>query len=94
MNKPYNNYIDALEEIDLQSLEERRQELCLKFAKKCTQNVKVKDIFPQREKTHDMEMRNEERFIVNHAHTERLKNSAVPYMQRLLNEECKKNKNK
>ena len=32
-----------------------------------------------------MEMRNEERFLVQHANTERLKNSPIPYMQRLLN---------
>ena len=94
LNKPYTNYVEALEQINLQSLKERREELCLKFAKKCTKSQKVKDIFPLREKNHDMDIRNEEKFIVKYAHTERLKNSAVPYMQRLLNEECKNNKNK
>ena len=37
-------------------------------------------------KTHEMNTRNTEKFHVYHAHTERLKNSAVVYMQRLLNE--------
>ena len=75
----------------MQSLKERQEELCLKFAKKCTKTQKVKDMFPLRENIHDMDIRNEERFIVKYGHTERLKNSAVPYIQRLLNEECKTN---
>ena len=32
-----------------------------------------------------MEVRNPEKFIVKHANTERLKNSAIPNMQRMLN---------
>ena len=91
LNKPYTTYVEALEQIDLQSLKERREELCLEFAK-CTKTQKVKHIFPLRKKNHDMDIRNEEKFIVKYAHTERLRNSAVPYMQRLLNEDCKNNK--
>ena len=61
---------------------------------KCPKSQKVKDIFPLKEKNYDMDIRNEEKFTVKYAHTERLNNSAVPYMQRLLNEEFKNNKNK
>ena len=32
-----------------------------------------------------MKTREEEKFIVQHANTERLKKSSIPYMQRLLN---------
>ena len=32
-----------------------------------------------------MEIREEEMFLLYHANTERLKKSAIPYMQRLLN---------
>ena len=39
-------------------------------------------------KTH-METRHKEKYIINHANTERYKNSPIIYMQRLLNEQEK-----
>ena len=42
-------------------------------------------MFPLRIKDHPMEIREEEKFVVHRANTERLKKSAIPYMQRLLN---------
>ena len=42
-------------------------------------------MFPERVKSHNMEIRQEEKYYVQHAKTDRLKNSAIPYMQRLLN---------
>jgi hypothetical protein len=87
LGNQFNNYEDALEKIDLQSLNERRDELCLKFAKKCLKSEKVKDIFPIREKPHEMELRSNEKYVVKHANTERLKKSAIPFMQRLLNDD-------
>ena len=36
-----------------------------------------------------METRNAEKFKVNHANTDRYKYSAIPYMQRLLNNDAK-----
>ena len=44
-------------------------------------------MFPLNEKLHDMNMRREEKFTVQYAKTERLKKSAIPYMQKLLNEQ-------
>ena len=72
-------------EANLDSLKTRREHLCYKFAIKCTKSEKSKEMFPVRIKDHQMEIRNEEKFLVQHANTERLKNSAIPYMQRLLN---------
>ena len=43
-------------------------------------------MFPLTKKMHQMNTRKIEKYYVNHAHTERLQKSAVPYMQRLLNE--------
>ena len=65
----------------------RRTELSKKFAIKCTKsdNIRVSDIFKDRNKMHKMNMRNAEVYKVDYAHTERLKNSSIPYMQRLLN---------
>ena len=88
LGKNFENYEDALDSVDLQNLSERRQELCLKFANKCTQNEKTEELFPLNRKNHNMEVRNPERFVVNHANTERLKKSSIPNMQRMLNESC------
>ena len=85
LGKKFENYEQALEEINLQKLTERRNDLCLKFAQKCTQSEKTENLFPLKKKNHDMEVRNPEKFIVNYANTERLKKSAIPNMQRMLN---------
>ena len=44
-------------------------------------------MFPLNDKLHDMNMRREEKFTLQYAKTERLKKSAIPYMQKLLNEQ-------
>ena len=87
LGKDFENYEDALVKADLESLENRREELCKKFAEKCLKNEKAKSIFPVREKTHNMNTREEESFNVNFAHTGRLMKSAIPYMQRILNKD-------
>ena len=88
LGKQHKTYEEALEKIDLQPLNERRDELCLNFAKKCLKSEKVRDMFPVNEKSHKMDLRKTEQYVVNHANTERLKMSAIPYMQRLLNTDC------
>ena len=86
LGKQYKNYEKVPEKIDLQPLNERRNVLCLKFAKKCLKDKKVIDNFPTNENPHQMELRNSEKHVVKHTNTERLKLSAIPYMQRLLND--------
>ena len=82
----YINYKNALKILDLQSLEDRRKFLCLKFAKNSLKNEKVKHLFPEKKK-HDYETRFEEKYEVNTAKTKRYKHSAIPYMQMLLNQD-------
>ena len=77
--------------LDMETLENRREELCLSFATKCTKNEKMKHMFPLNEKSHDMKTRNDGKYKVQFANTDRLKNFAVIYMQNLLNENEKKN---
>ena len=43
-----------------------------------------------RSKIHTMENRNEEKYVVKYANTDRLKNSAIPYMQRMLNDDIRR----
>ena len=83
----YRNYEDALKMLDLDSLQVRRKKQCLKFAKDCLKNEKMKKLFPLNEQKSDMKIRFKETFKVNKAHTERYRQSAIPYMQRLLNED-------
>ena len=91
LGKNFDKYEDALMRVDLETLKDRREVLSTNFAKKCLDNEKTKSMFQLREKTHRMNARNEEHFEVNFAHTERLKNSAIPYMQRILNLDFKEN---
>ena len=79
-------YKTRLAKLGLESLFARRETLCLNFALKCVKNEKTKHMFPMNKKQHDMETRQEEKFNVQFANTNRLKNSPIIYMQKLLNE--------
>ena len=63
-----------------------REKLCLSFAKKCVQHEKLKHWFPIN-KARNIKTRNIEKFKVSRASTKRYKNSAIPYMKKLLNDE-------
>ena len=82
----YKSYEDALQMLNLDSLHERRRKQCLKFAKDCIRNEKMRKLFPINVKNSEMETRHKQTYQVNKAYTERYRNSAIPYMQRLLNE--------
>ena len=69
----------------MDTLYDRREKLCLNFAQKCLKNPKFEDIFKKKEKVHQMKTREGEKFDIQFAHTSRLKNSPIIYMQRLLN---------
>ena len=68
----------------MNTLNERRHDLSLKFAKSCLKNEKVTNFFPLNLKNHK-NTRNHESFKVNFAHRKRYKNSTIPTMQRMLN---------
>ena len=76
----YSSYSQALE-----PLTERRQKLCLKFAKKCLKHEKTQDMIPLNQNYTNT--REREKYVVQHARTSRLKDSAIPQMQRMLNNE-------
>ena len=88
----YTNYNDALNVVKMESLEMRREKLCLKFAKACLKNEKLSDMFPKNKKDHAMDKRQNEKFVIRNARTERLQRSAVIHMQRLLNNEDLENR--
>ena len=87
LKEQYISYERALEISNLKSLVERRESICLKFARSCLKNETVKDMFPLNPVDYHVDTRDREVFQVTMAHTKRLKQSAVPYMQRRLNAE-------
>ena len=85
----YKTYQNALNILNLETLDERRNILCLNFAKRTSKHPKLKKMFPLNEKMHSMKTRKQEKYKVQKAQTERLKRSAVIFMQNLLNEQEK-----
>ena len=55
-----------------------------KICKNSIKNNKLNKLFKLGTKEHDMELRTEEKYQVTKARTERLNQSSIPYMQRLL----------
>ena len=78
--------------MDLETLKERRDQLCLNFAKNSIKNETLKNLFPINRKNHQMTTRKPEKYQVLHCNTERLKNSAIPQMQISLNIDDQQNK--
>jgi hypothetical protein len=93
LNEKYHWYQQGLAKLGLESLESRREILCLNFAKKCVNNEKLKHMFPKNLKSHDMNTRSEEKYRVQFANTGRLQKSPIIYMQKLLNEDDLKKQN-
>ena len=80
----YECYEQALIRTELETLKDRRTKLCLKFAKSSAKNTFTADMFPEKEQ-HLHDVRNREKYDIQFARTWRLYQSAIPYMQRLLN---------
>ena len=84
----YVGYEEALKETCLESLHDRRRKLCQGFARKCVKSEKMAHMFPLNENSANT--RRPEKYHVTSATTDRLANSAIPYMQRLLNQSKRK----
>ena len=52
LQEKYQGYQKGLAKLGLETLESRRDELCLNFALKCSKNAKMKHIFPLNLKSH------------------------------------------
>ena len=81
------SYSAALEMCNLRTLKERRDQRMLTFALRCLKNDFTKDMFPKHE-----DQKKKEKFVVNFARTEALKNSAIIQCQHALNDFFKKHK--
>ena len=89
LKNKYKDYETSLGLLNLETLYERRKQLYSSFANKCIKNGKLKQHFPENEKN-QIETRQQEKYKIEHANTNRMKNSSIIYMQHLLNEEYKK----
>ena len=83
LKENYFSYIEALKFCNLPTLFARRESLCKNFAKKCVKNSVTRDMFPVNVKHYNT--RHAEKYKVTSASTDRLKKSAIPHMQNLLN---------
>ena len=86
LEEDYRTYNEALVTLGLQTLTDRRQKLILGFAQRSLADDILRDLFPIRRKIHGMETRNTEQLRVNKANTNRYKNSPIPVMQNMLNQ--------
>jgi hypothetical protein len=86
----YQDYNHALEYLGLESLSERRNSLCLKFAKNCLLNEQTRDMFPLNQ--NDEDIRDKEKYQVQHANGRRLFKSSIPQLQRALNADARMKK--
>ena len=87
MGKNYSTYKNGLTVLKMDTLEKRRELLCLRFAKNSLKSEKVKNMFPLKKSKHGMKLRKPKKFKTNKENTKRLKKSALPYMRKLLNDE-------
>ena len=92
MGNRYHSYEQALKFLKLDSLKERRVKMALTFAKRSLKQEHFSKLFPLNESNHLMSMRNPERYVINKSNTQRHQKSAVPFLQKLLNDDYLKQK--
>ena len=85
LKENYESYENALLLLKMDTLFERREKLLFSFGQKCEKLEQTKDLFNRKVNEHQMNHRFEEKYHVLKANTERMRNSTVPYIQRLLN---------
>ena len=57
LKNKYTNYKEGLKTLNIENLDDRRSQLCLKFAKNCLKIDKVKEMFKKRKNIHNMQKR-------------------------------------
>ena len=87
-NMPYE---EKLKELQLETLQERREKLSLRFSNKCVKNARTKLMFQENIKKHNMSLRRKEKYSIPLARTVRFKKSAIPSMARHMNKEHEEN---
>ena len=86
LGQNYSSYEDALALTSLKTLKDRRHERSLKYAFRTLKHPLGKKMFPFKTNDGPQNTRNSEQYHVNFACTESYKKSAIPTLQRLLNQ--------
>ena len=89
MGSDFTDYQHALSELKITNLSERRRELSKKFALKIANNLKMQHMLPLRTEMRENKRRHTDKYRIQHANTHRLQASAIPYMQKQLNQHNK-----
>ena len=82
----YLNYSKSLEDLDIESLSQRRLQLAKRFSQNCLNNEKTKKLFILNKSSHTMNTRKKNKYEVIKCTKERLKRSAVPFLQKTIND--------
>ena len=86
LGKRYTNYVEACTQLNLQTLAKRRELLCSTFGRKLlTNNLFRSWLPPNRGQISNRRTRGCDQLDTVRARTERFRNSAIPYIVRLLN---------
>ena len=87
---PTTFYEAALEMTGLRKLSDRRQSRCLEYGLKSLKNPVNERYFPENPNLNlTMTAREREKYTVNFARTKQYQQSAIPFIQRLLNADAK-----
>ena len=84
LGRAYVSYESALEVLQLERLDSRRESLCYNFAEKCTKSPQHSSIFPLNTTLRE-NMRHPKKYKEYQCRTSRYYKSTIPYMARLLN---------
>ena len=86
----YDSYSLTLKSLNIETLYERREKLCLRFAKNSLNVDNFKHLFPLYKNEHNMKTRYSPKFELAKISSKRYKVSTIPHLQRLLNKEFQK----
>ena len=87
LKRYYQSYEQALGLLKVETLDQRRENMALKFAKNSLKNLNFSKLFPLKKVNHQMKVRNSEKYMINPYKTKRHQQSALPYLQGLLNKD-------
>ena len=86
LDENYVDYHTACQLLKVESLKVRRKNLCLKFALRCWESEKFKDLFKLNTVGDDYKVRDADKFDAPFAATSRYKKSPKIYLTNLLND--------
>jgi hypothetical protein len=89
LGESYGSYRNALESVSLESLDKRRQKLCLKFAKKALRHEKHTKWFVPNVRLANTRLK-QDKFCPVYAKHKRIYDIPISYLTRLLNSDSSK----